>query len=241
MLNIAICDDDKIYCERIKNIVSEYCDSKNIEYQVDIFLSGNEFLLLQSNMKYYHIIYLDINMKGFNGIQVAEKLRQWCKEIYIIFVTSYIDFTLDGYKVEALRYILKDYNTLKSGIRESMDAAFQKLNLKLNIKEFNFREGVRKISIGQIEMVESNLHDVQFTIYVHSTEKIYTMAAKLNDIQLLLSDDFIRIHQSYLVNICYIKDVSNYQATLWNGKVLPIARSRYKDVKNCFLLYEGAF
>ena len=67
------------------------------------------------------------------------------------------------------------------------------------------------------------------------------MAAKLNDIQEILPDDFVRIHQSYLVNIRYIKEVSNYQATLWTGKILPVARSKYRNLKERFLIYEGEF
>lgn len=241
MLNIAVCDDDTQYCEAIKKMISDYCEKKSVDYQVTTFLSGSDFLLSQDGVKQFQVIYLDINMDGPNGIEVAEKLRQWCKDIYIVFVTSYIDFTLEGYRVEALRYIMKDYKTLQSGIVESLDAIFQKMHLKSEMKEFCFREGIRKIPLRQIEMVESNLHNLCFIIYVHSVEKKYTMAAKLNDIQEILPDDFVRIHQSYLVNIRYIKEVSNYQATLWTGKILPVARSKYRNLKERFLIYEGEF
>ena len=241
MLNIAVCDDDTRYCAAIKKMVSDYCEEKSVDYQVTTFLSGNDFLLSQENVKQFQVIYLDINMKGLNGIEVAEKLRQWCKEIYIVFVTSYIDFTLEGYRVEALRYIMKDYNTLESGIVESLDVILRKMYLKSEMKEFCFREGIRKIPLRQIEMVESNLHNLCFIIYVRSVEKKYTMAAKLNDIQEILPDDFVRIHQSYLVNIRYIKEISNYQVTLSTGKILPVARSKYKNIRERFLLYEGEF
>lgn len=241
MLNIAICDDDEIYGKEIEKIISNYCEERNIEYQAEIFLSGNDLLLSQEKVSRFQVVYLDISMSGLNGIQVAEKLRRWCKDIYIVFVTSYIDFSLEGYRVEALRYIMKDYNTLQSGIVESLDALFQKIKLRSDTKEFCFREGMRKIPLRQIEMIESNLHDLYFTVNLHSVEKKYTMAGKLNDMQMILPDDFIRIHQSYLVNICYIQDVSNYQAIFKNGRILPIARSKYRDVKERFLLYEGEF
>ena len=68
------------------------------------------------------------------------------------------------------------------------------------------------------------------------------MNAKLSDIQEMLADGtFVRIHQSYLVNLRFIKDVSNYQVTLWNGNTLPIARPKYKDIREKYLLYEGEF
>jgi DNA-binding LytR/AlgR family response regulator len=69
------------------------------------------------------------------------------------------------------------------------------------------------------------------------------MIAKLNDIQKQLVEEnaFVRIHQSYLVNFKFVKDISNYQAILWNDDVLPVSRPRYKNVKESFLLYEGEF
>lgn len=242
MIKIAVCDDERLYCENIKNIISEYCIKRNIEFEIELFESGNDFVLLENTINQFNIVYLDVNMNGLDGIKTAEIIRHWSKDIYIIFITAFINYTLEGYKVEAIRYILKN-NTLKENIYESLNAVLEKMRFSNHIYEFEFKEGVRKLSHEQIILIESNLHALRFQVIGRSEIKNYTMIAKLNDIQKKLVEEnvFIRIHQSYLVNLKYVKDISNYQAVLWNDDVLPVSRPRYKNVKESFLLYEGEF
>lgn len=242
MLKIAICDDEKLYCENIREIISEYCAKRKIEFQAELFKSGNDFVALENSINQFHIVYLDINMDGLDGIKTAEIIRYWSQDIFIVFITAFINYTLEGYKVEAIRYILKN-NTLRDNIYESLDAVFEKMKFSNRIYEFIFKEGVRKLSPGQIIFIESNLHLLSFQVMIKSEIKNYTMIAKLNDIQKKLEKEniLIRIHQSYLVNLKYVKDISNYQAILWNNDALPISRPRYKNVKESFLLYEGEF
>lgn len=242
MLKIAICDDEKLYCENIKKIICEYCTKKNIDFQVEIFKSGSDFVLLENSISQFNIVYLDVNMNGLDGIETAKIIRYWSRDIFIVFITAFINYTLEGYKVDAIRYILKN-NTLRENIYESLDAVFEKMQFVNHIYEFIFKEGLRKLSPSQIILIESNLHVLCFQVIIGSEIKNYTMIATLNDIQKKLKDEnvFVRIHQSYLVNLKYIKDVSNYQAILWNNDVLPISRPRYKNVKESFLLYEGEF
>jgi DNA-binding LytR/AlgR family response regulator len=242
MLKIAICDDEKLYCENIKKIISEYCTKRNIEFQVVLFKSGNDFASIENSISQFNIVYLDVNMDGLDGIETAKIIRYWSKEIFIVFITAFINYTLEGYKVDAIRYILKN-NTLRENIHESLNAVFEKMDFSNHVYEFIFKEGLRKLSSGQIILIESNLHVLRFQVIIRSEIKNYTMIAKLNDIQKQLVEEnaFVRIHQSYLVNFKFVKDISNYQAILWNDDVLPVSRPRYKNVKESFLLYEGEF
>jgi DNA-binding LytR/AlgR family response regulator len=242
MLKIAICDDELFYCTKIKQMISCYCESKNITYEIHLFSSGEQLMESESERKRYDIIYLDIDMHGMNGIATAQHLRQLSSDTFLVFVTAFIDYTLEGYKVEAIRYILKDTHNFAENIYESLDAILEKLHKKSFVYEFSFKEGVRKLCAEQIVFIESNLHTLSFLVLADSKEKIYTLNAKLDEIQDLLPKElFARIHQSYLVHLKYMKRVSNYQATLWNEKVLPISRPRYKDIREQFLLYEGEF
>lgn len=70
--------------------------------------------------------------------------------------------------------------------------------------------------------------------------KIYTMYATLNDIEKDLENTgFIRIHQSFLVNLKYIINILRYKAILSNGEELVIPKARYKEVKDSFIAYQG--
>ena len=54
----------------------------------------------------------------------------------------------------------------------------------------------------------------------------------------LLEYDFVRVHQSFLVNMDYIVTMQRYQLELSNGKQIPIAKKRYSFVKERFILYK---
>lgn len=242
MLKIAVCDDDPLYGESIQEIIAEYCERRNIEFQIKFFQSGNAFVALEQAMGQFHIVYLDVNMDGLDGIETARIIRRWSKDIFIVFITAFIHYTLEGYKVEATRYILKD-GTLRENIQESLDAILDRMKMSEHIYEFNFKEGIRRLSSDHLIFIESNLHVLSFRVLIKSEIRTYTMNAKLSDVhkELMKEKVFARIHQSYLVNLKYVKDILNYQAILWNEDVLPISRQRYREVKELFLLYEGEF
>lgn len=79
MLKIAICDDERNVVEKIKCDIFSYPE----KCEIDGFYSGEELLLSQKN---YDIIFLDIDMKGMNGIEVAKQLREEDKNVKIIYV-----------------------------------------------------------------------------------------------------------------------------------------------------------
>ena len=125
MLKIAICDDEKVFRDNINKYVAAYLNEKEISYEIDTFSSGKEIIDLGIEIKQYNIIFLDINMDDVDGIVTAQKIREYSSEIYIVFVTAYINYSLEGYKVEAIRYLLKNNTNLEASISECMDAILQ--------------------------------------------------------------------------------------------------------------------
>lgn len=84
MLKIAICDDEKIFAEKIKELLEVYLDSKHIAREINIYTSGIDFVALGENVMEYDIAFLDIDMKDMNGIQTADKIRVYSQDIYSI-------------------------------------------------------------------------------------------------------------------------------------------------------------
>ena len=65
------------------------------------------------------------------------------------------------------------------------------------------------------------------------------MYGQINDLELTLSNyDFIRTHQSYLVNLEHVEKINNYSLYLSNGEEVPVTKSRYSEVKETFLQYK---
>lgn len=239
MLRVAICDNEKVFAEKLKSIVSLYLQKKKIPFSIDLYLSGMEFVNLDIEMAKYQIVFLDINMEQLNGIETAMCLRKLCKDTFLVFVTAYIDYTLEGYKVDAVRYLLKNVGDLKEIVFESLDAIWSKMAYKSHIKEFTFKDRVRKISLERIVYIESDLHELSF--HVLENELVtYSMRNTLSRVEdELVKELFVRIHQSYLVNLQFIKSIKPRFVVLINGIELSIAKPRYKYVKERFTYYQG--
>lgn len=239
MLRIAICDDEKYFISEIKEILVKYLETKGITYEIESYSSGKEFVGLGASINRYNIIFLDINMDDLDGMMVAKKVREISKDIYIAFVTVYANFMADGYKVDAVRYILKNIESLADAVHECMDAIQEKMNYKVIWKAFDFNEGYRKLSLDRLIYIESKLHKLEFNVLEDGITK-YTLYKTLNSIDEELAEfDFLRIHQSYLVNMRYIKNLTRYSVLLSNGMSLEIPKARYKHVEELFIAYRG--
>lgn len=239
MFRIAICDDEKIFRDDLKEILIRYMTDRGIMLEIDTFSSGKEFVELGIEMVKYKIVFLDINMDELDGIMTAKKIRENSKDMFIVFVTAFVNYTIEGYKVDAVRYILKDNKNLFASVYECMDAIHEKMDYKITWAEFDFCEGTRKVSLNRILYIESKLHKLEFHVMEDCLQK-YTLQGTLNEIDdKFAGNDFLRIHQSFLVNMKFIKNISRYRVLLNNGILLDIARARYKYVEEKFIAYRG--
>lgn len=90
--------------------------------------------------------------------------------------------------------------------------------------EFPFVGGKRKVLLKEILFIESKSHQLWFE---RTRENLY-MYGQINDLELILSNyDFVRTHQSFLVNLVHIEKINNYLLYLSNGAEIPVTKQRY--------------
>lgn len=119
---------------------------------------------------------------------------------------------------------------------EAVRALFWKLSQEQTQVTYSFVEGRKTLPVDNILYVESNKHKNWF----HTKDATYSIYRKLSDIEQELRDyGFIRIHQSFLVNMRYIAKISSYTLTLTSGEVFSVPKVRYSQVKRKFMKYKG--
>lgn len=237
-IKIAICDDEEVIRKKLKMIVERYVLKKGIFVTTEEFSSGEDFLTSNNE---YEIIFLDISMRGMDGIQVGKAIRERDKEVVIIYVTAFLDFSLEGYKVNAFRYLLKNEKSIEADMHECLEAVLEHLNKKTEFQTFAFREGKKKLELNSIVYVESRLHTLEFHLIGNNKEeKIYTINEVLNHMERQLqSKYFLRVHQSYMVNMNYIRKIQQDKIILKTQKEIPVSRSKKKTVCEKFAAYKG--
>ncbi|MDE6566200.1 MAG: response regulator, partial [Lachnospiraceae bacterium] len=179
MFKIAICDDEVFFRKWIKEMLQQYMRENGIYYEIETFQSGIELLELGIELNQFKIIFLDIEMDKMDGLVTAQKIREQNTKIFIVFVSAFANYSMEGYKVDAFRFLLKGNNNMQRHIAECMDAIRKKMEYDVIWKDFEFHEGKKKLSMDCLLYIESNLHKLLF--YVMEEEILtYTLNDTLN-------------------------------------------------------------
>lgn len=104
-MNILICDDERFAAEKIAELVSRSAVQHHLAVSVVKYTDVEK--CLASPLNQCDIAFFDIDMKPYNGIDLARKLHNENPNAIIIFVTNYIEYAPAGYEVNAFRYLLK--------------------------------------------------------------------------------------------------------------------------------------
>lgn len=239
MLKIAVCDDEEYFGKRIKDIILKYMQKQQYDCEVCCFASGNALIKSGIQKWDYQIVFLDVNMEEIDGIETAKAIRKLTPDTYIIFVTAYISYALEGYKVDAVRYLLKEDENLEKAMQECLDTVIDKMNYKEMKCTFEFQNGKTDLAVDRILYVESRLHKVIFFVLGDGISEYY-MYDKLDTVEDALSRfGFFRIHQSFLVNMKYVKHIERYRAFLINGIELNISKKYYKNIELQYIRSRG--
>lgn len=230
LINIAICDDEKIYIDALLKDISEiYGDTKNFHFRS--FISGEDIISNFTRGK-FDIIFMDIEMNEMDGLKTAEYLRSIDRNVILAFLTNYDKFVYSGYEVNAFRYILKDQPRplyLKQ-IKDTIDEysrKFKYITIYLN-------DVLQKLMIDDIYYIEVYSRE----IIIHLSDKCHRTTGKLKDYEDTFSGMyFAKPDKSHLVNAANIDFVEKDRLLLKNGEHLYISRKHYKEVVEAFIEY----
>lgn len=222
MLRIAICDDEAGARDTLRVQLEQILieESEEIVYE---FSSGiNAASWLEKHPGEVDLLFLDVEMKGINGMDAAKKIRTFNDSLIIIFITGYSDYVFDGYRVGALDYIVKPVSVQK--LQELIHRVRMKLDSE-TVHAFTVKtvDGTWRFRLCDILYFYSDRRKV--TLVTKNGE--YPFYAKLDDIDKQLAASFVRIHQRYLVNPMAVDYLGGDCITLGNTK-LPCSR-RYKE------------
>jgi DNA-binding LytR/AlgR family response regulator len=221
-LNCIAIDDEPLALELIKNYVSRI-PALQLLHTFDDALSGAEFLKKGT----VDLLFVDINMPDITGVELVRSLEQ---KPMVIFTTAYKNYAYEGFELEAIDYLLKpiDFNRFSKAV----DKALEYHKYKTNIAEDNTASlyvyseyRMVRIDLKDIEYIESMEDYIK--IHRHNLPTVLTLMPLKKILEKLPTDEFERIHRSYIVAVKKVKAIQNRKAYL--GEIqLPISDS-YAD------------
>lgn len=251
MITAVLIDDDVNLREGMKGLLALYAPSIRIIGEADSVASGVDILTKLDPQ----VVFLDIQMNDGTGFDLLEKLSEVNGKVtsHIVFITAYEHYAIKAFRFSALDFLLKpvspdDLEKVIDKIRNVLekDNDYSHIDLLLeNIrkKADNFKrialsnsDGIHLLDISDIIRCES---DDNYTKFFIKNRKPILISKTLKEYEELLTEhDFVRIHQSHLINLAYVKAYvkKDNGFVLMNDDVqLPISQRKREQLQDVLL------
>lgn len=230
-LRCCVIDDEPL----AQQLIASYIDKTPYMVLVGTFASAQEAVktILEENID---VVFLDIQMPQLNGMEFAKIIPPSCR---IVFTTAYDRYAVEGYKVNALDYLLKPINYEEfvtaankalqwAELTRQADQMSEKKDYIIVKSEYKLVQ----IPVANILYIEGLKDYVK--IYVENESRCIMTLMSLKTIERNLpSAQFLRVHRSFVVNTAKIKVIERNRIVLGNNYI-PVSDS-YKQAFNDFV------
>lgn len=233
MISIAICDDSVNMLTSLDEGIKDYASRNEKEIRTFLYHDGPD--LLNEYTGKFDLIFLDIKMPKMNGVDVAKKIREKDSKVMIIFLTSLMQYALEGYKVNATNYIIKPISSkrLEMELDRCMKVISQKEEPYICFHNDNGNYRILLKEIIYIETYNRNL-------LIHTNEKNIICYWKMKELESKIgSYGFARNHSSYIINLFYVENIEKNDIKLSTGERLPISKTKKKEFMEKLAEYWG--
>ncbi len=200
MLNFVLCEDNANILSRLEKMLKSLFVKHDYDAHIAFTCNNANDVLNYVKTNKVHVLILDIILPGsISGIELAEKIRQLDKSVYIIFTTGHLEYALLAFKVKTFDYIPKPFTIER--IEETL------------IRLFADSSGTpsKYLSLDNKNIIKQS--DIQYIkkdgmkVIVCTKLRRYETYSSFNKIIPCLPDNFIRCHKSYIANMDNITDV----------------------------------
>lgn len=237
MMRIAICDDEPVFLTQIEKMLKGYGRTKNQTLDVLPFHDPQALLEEIHDGTVIDIYLLDIEMPGLDGLKLAKEIRVVSPDAPILFLTSHVEFSREGYKVDALRFVSK--LMLEDELCEALDAALKGAQKAQEsyLAVTHYHDAAR-VAYSEIIYVMR----VMRCLEIHTVRQgVLATGRGIKDTFAQLHDErFVFIGRSCFVNLDHVQQLSESEIELDTGERLPISRKMLPGVKATILRVWGA-
>jgi DNA-binding LytR/AlgR family response regulator len=228
-VRIAVCEDEKIHQSIILALLQKWASISGAEIDTVAFDSAEELLILWEDV-FFDVLILDIEMKKMSGMEFAKTIRRIDGDVIIIFVTSHSSYSLEGYDVNPLHFLMKPLD--EKVFFKVLDKALAIYKLKDgNALILNSDAGLVKISADKIHYISMRSH----TAEIYTADEMYITRMTVKDLLQALPTHFINCHRSYIINMFKVTCVFEDSVIIADDIELPVSRVHIKRVRELFM------
>lgn len=234
VFNVAICDDEIREIAHIRSLLEKYDMEYEVSFNIDEYKSGKDLAKTYITAGKYDILFLDVEMPGKSGLDIARSVRNIPDStVKIVFISNYPEYMQDSFNVQAFNYLTKPiyYNAfcnlmtgLISQINEGRD----------NIIVINVDNSSVAIPIKDIISIKTSSAN-NGTLHYTTTNNDYFGKGLLSDEEKRLkAHSFVSPYRGILINLLHVHFVKQKELVLDNGDIIPISRRQEKNIRAIF-------
>ena len=175
-------------------------------------------------------------MRHVDGVEAAKRIREFDKDVCIIFITSMVQYALECYRVHAFSFLPKPvrYAQFRTEVADAMRLFRKRQEPSLLVED---GRGVsRRVPVSELLYLEVMDHKVTLHLYGETL----SVRKNLGEFEKELSPaGFLRCHVSFLVNADKIKAIRTGEVEMLNGDVIPISKQRRRQFAEEYTRYAG--
>lgn len=231
MYRIAIVEDTDFDARILEEHIHRYETESALSFELSRFKDGAEFL---SAYNQPDIIFMDIAMNKLDGMKTARLLRRKDRDVILFFVTSMIQYAVQGYSVDAMDFIVKpvSYMALKTRLDRALAKLTHKGAKRIEIKN---TDGSFQLRLSDICYIETFNHRV----IIHTLDRALPVGMSMRSLEKELEGlPFFRCHTSFLINLDYVDKIRGNDVWV-NGQLLSISRYRKNEFLAAWAAYLG--
>ena len=233
-MKIAIIDDSVTDANVLKDYLHQYSEKSGKEFNIDYYEASIDFLEEFHNQ--YDVLFLDIEMPGSDGLTVAREIRKKDSSVAIVFVTNMAQFAIEGYKVNAVDFMVKPVGYFV--FTDTLEKAINSVSLRPDTSILiNDPEGLYKISSNEILYIEKSQDKVIF----HTMSRDYIERNTIKSIKEKLGNKaFGECSSGILVNYEKVRCIMKEEVDVGIAK-LPLSRRQKKQFTEDYIKYVGGY
>ncbi|MBQ2253547.1 MAG: response regulator transcription factor [Clostridia bacterium] len=228
---IAVCDDQPAQLENLTKKLSLYAEARHIKFHIQTYPSAEAFLFDFSENRNFDLLFLDIEMAGMNGIQLARKIRAENETVQLCFITGYPDYMNQGYDVNALHYLLKPVSVEK--LFEVCDRFLKSTETQPRFFLFSLGKEVVRVYEKDLYYGEAQGH----YMLLHTRQGELKLRTTVPELEKQLGEGFFRPSRSFLVNLRYVTRITKSEILLEQGVAVPLGKGMFDQANTALIAF----
>ena len=227
-MKIAICDDEARVRSDLHDALSAFFRQKNMMCEICEFETGGAFVAVNNK---FDLVFMDYLLPDGNGIEFIRQVRQFNKNLTVVFLTVYAEHAIESIMLDTFRYLVKPVDgALLTEALESFLTLYQstrKIIVPTAGKTFF-------LDADDVMYIES---DTKYTS-VRAVSGIYRSSKGITEFHAEINNPhFFRTHRSYILNMKYVSSIQKKIIVLTNGEKVICSAKNYDEFLKNYMSY----